>query len=287
MSSVSKNKISILGSIYILLALVVVSVTIFGFTWLFLMHTETVEPGEELVIVDRPYIFDSFGEGVRKDPIKEGRVLLFLSSKAYPVSVVPTSVNVPLDDFSTRDLFLLDFESNIQLKVVDSVRLIDKFGPDWFKNNIQFQYLGIVRTVLKKHDMRNIVSDTITAESVDQEITDLVNGLVTENNIPVKVLNITLGRAKPNNEVINQLNATAAQKERQNTLIAQEIAEKQRATTERERANADNAYRNSIGFNVEQFVNLQIADKYSEACKTSNSCIIINGPSDKISIPVK
>src|SRR5690606_14312018 len=106
--SIKKSfKYAIAGSVISLLAF---------FTWVFLLETVVVDPGEEVVLVDRPYIFKFTGEGVRKEPVKEGRVMIFVTTKAYSVSVVPVSKSIGIDDFSTQDRFLLDFESNIQYR---------------------------------------------------------------------------------------------------------------------------------------------------------------------------
>lgn len=255
-------------------------------TWLFFMTTETVDPGEEIVLVDRPYFFDSFGEGVRAEPITEGRVLIFVTTSAYKVSVVPTTITVQLDDFATSDGFLLDFQSSIQFRINDSVSLIKNFGPDWFKNNIQAQYIGIVRNVIKENTMRNIMTDNKTADRLDNQITDAIRGHVEKFKLPIEVINITLGRAKPNDIVINQMNQTAAQSERANTLTKEKEAEEKRKETEQAKAQADDAYRKGMGLNPEQYNALQIARLFAEACEKSATCIVTPGNTN-LALPIK
>lgn len=207
--------------------------------WAFFMHTEVVEPGNELVINDKPYFFGH--DGVRATPLKEGRVLLFKTSSVTSVNMMPKSVKVAVDDFSSSDKFLLDFETIVQFRVNDSVKLVKDFGPDWFNNNIQSRYLAIVREAVKKKTMIEMLSGVAAAE-VDKEVTVALVALVKESGLPITVLDVSLGRAKPNAEVLAQMNETAAQQQRKLTLIEAEAAEIQRKREQiAKAAAADNA----------------------------------------------
>lgn len=242
-------------------------------TWALFMKTETVEPGHELVIIDKPYFFGS--SGVRDEVLKDGRILLFVTSAVEPIRKTPQSYNVKFDDLSSADNILLDFESTIQFQITDSKTLVSKFGAkDWFANNLQRQYMSIVREAVKKETMTNMMSDADTSTRVDTKITDELQKLVAQSKLPIMVIGVTLGRAKPNENVLLQMNETAAQQQRNKTLIAATAAEEQRAKEQTAKAKADNAYRNDLGMSTEQFIALESIKQFSAACRGAANCIV-------------
>lgn len=262
------------GVVFSIIALVVAF-----FTWAFFMHSETVEAGHNLVVNDKPYFFGH--QGVRSEPIKEGRVLLFNTSTAVPVRMTPQHVSVRFDDLTTQDIFLLDFESTIQYQYTDPVSLIRDFGENWFASNLERQYMSIVRDVVKRHTMNAIVADANIATTIDNEITEALQTLVIAQKLPLKIQGVSLGRAKPNDTVLAQMNQTAAETERKKTLIQAEAAEKQREKEQMAKAQADNAYRNNMNMTPEQFIqmaqinaNVAINARYAAACQATKSCII-------------
>lgn len=242
-------------------------------TWAFFMETITVEPGQERVIVDKPYFFGN--EGVRQEPLRDGRMLVFKTTGSYPVTMTPQSVHVAFDDLSSADNILLDFESTIQYQFTDSVDLIKNFGEGWFRNNVERQYMSIVRDVVKTKTMSEMMSNPQAASEVDKLITDELKKLVLENKIPLKIIGVSLGRAKPNANVLAQMNDTAAQQQRQKTLVAATAAEADREKEQIAKAKADNAYRNAMNLTPEMFIELEKIKRYAEACaKPGNTCII-------------
>lgn len=245
------------------------------FTYVFFTYSVTVTPGNEVVLIDQPYFFGH--QGIRNDTLKDGRELLWNTTKSQEVAVVPQSIEVTFDDISSKDNILLDFSTTIQYRITNPAVLLDKYGADWFKNNVLNQYSTIVRQAVKSQEMGKIMSDPTTSTAVDQDVTEKFRQLVTDTKLPIEVLNITLGRAKPNDNVLQQMNQTAAEQQRFKTLVAATAAEGQRQKSEEARAIADNAYRNAMQMNPEQFVQLQVAKLYSDACKGSEHCIITSG----------
>jgi len=247
-------------------------------------HTETVDPGHELVLVDRPYFFGH--EGVRDKTVKEGRVFLWSSTQAIDAMVAPQSREVAFDDIASKDNILLDFSTTVQYEITDPVKLVRMFGTKWFENNLLAQYSTIVRQAVKARTMGELMSDATTTAVVDQYITEQTIALVDANQLPIRILNITLGRAKPNDEVLQQMNETAREQQRNKTLQAAIASEQSRAESERLRAQADDAYRKGLGMDAEQFVRVQIGKMYSDACKSAANCIITTGQSNVL-VPAK
>lgn len=241
--------------------------------WAFFMHTEVVEPGFELVVVDKPYFFGH--EGVRPETIKEGRKLLFKTSTTIEVPVTPQSLTVAFNDFSSRDSILLDFESTIQYRIIHPIQLVTKFGTAWFENNLKSQYTSIVREAIKLQTMGDMMSSPTAAVSVDEEITTKLVALVKNSGMPIEITGVSLGRAKPNETVLTQMNETAAEQQRKLTLIAATEAEGERKKEQVAKADADNAYRNAMGLSPSMFIQLEQIKRYAEACtKAGNVCVI-------------
>lgn len=258
---------------------VAVALTVSGI-WVFAIDAVKVNPTEQVVLVDRPIMFGN--EGVQPEPVKEGRKYIWTTTVAYPVVVIPQSISIAFDDFTSSDNIMLDFESTIQYRITDPVKLIKYFGPDWFKNNVKNQYTQIVRDQIKANTMSDMMSKVETSATVDNNVTKELRDLVKENNIPVEIINISLGRAKPNPEVLKQMNETAAQQQRQKTLVASTAAEEQRELEQIAKAKADNAYRNAMQMSPEQYIELERIKQYSTACEKSQTCIVTSGQDQNI-----
>lgn len=233
----------------------------------------TPGPGEEAVLIDKPYLFGS--EGVRRDEtIKTGRSFEWFSTDYVLVNMTPQTADLSFNDFSSSDNILLDFSTTIQYRVTDAALMIDKFGPQWLKNNIESQYTAIVRNEVKGRTMSQMMSNVEVAQAVDDAVTEKIRALVKENGIPVEIINITLGRARPNDDVLEQMNKTAAEQQRELTMIAATRAEKEREKEQAAKAAADNAYRNALGLTPQQYLEREIAELYANACEKSSNCVV-------------
>lgn len=254
-------------------------------TWLCFFKSVVVEPGHEVVLVDQPYFFGH--EGVREKPVKEGRVYVFSSTKDIPVSVVPESISVAFNDFTSSDNILLDFESTVQTRIINSPVLVSNFGSEWFKNNIKSQYTALVRNEVKSYSMTDMMSNKDVADKIDDYLTKNIRELVKERGIPVEVVSISLGRAKPNEDVLRQMNKTAAEQQRAKTLAASTIAEGKRAEEQTAKAKADNAYREAMNMSPEQYIELQKINAYADACEKSTHCIVTSNQAQPVMISSK
>lgn len=247
-------------------------------TWLFALKTETVEPGQNLVVIDKPYFVGS--GGIRQEPVKEGRIMLWMTSDVIPVIVTPQAVGVRFDDISTKDNSLLDFNTIVQVQVIDPVGLIRDFGVNWFENNLSGEYGNIVRRSVKMHTFGEVMSDAAVGETIDQEVTMRFADYVKSSlKGYVKVVGFAAGRAHPDDAVMAQVNQTSKEQERKRTLIEATEAEKKREEEQRARAVADNAYRNEMKLDTAQFVALEQAKILGAACQKAANCIVTSGGS--------
>ena len=217
------------------------------------------EPGDVAVYQDRPYFVGH--EGIRSDVLTEGRDMTWPSTTIIYVTTAPQTLHVPFQDLSSMDNILLDFDTSVQLRVVDAADTLKRFGPRWWENNVVSPYNSIVRKAVKSEKMAQMMSDPVAAEKVDQEVTEQLRALIKASGIRVEVMAVNLGKAKPNDNVLAQMNNTAA--------------EQQRKLEQEAKADADNAYRNKMGLSPEQYLARQLAEIQAEACKKAAACYLV------------
>lgn len=257
------------------LAIVAVLLVILGIGY-FATHSSVIaQPGEEVVLVDNPYFFGH--EGVRPETLKEGRLMVWNTTKSYHVTITPETKHVEFDDLAIKGNYLLDFDTSINYRVIDPVGLIKNFRAQWFENNVARQYSQIVRNAVKDKDISDMMSNNTVTDALDLQVTQEIRDLVKEAKLPIEIIGISLGKAQPEKKVLESMNQTAIQQQRAKTLEASTTAELQRKSEQKAKADADQEYQKTMGLNPAQFVELKRIESYSEACKVSKNCIIMTG----------
>lgn len=231
-------------------------------------------PGQEAVLVMKP-LFLGHG-GVDPEPIRTGRSLVAMTTDAFYVEMVPVQYREHFEDLMSSDGVPLDFDAALRLQIVDSVRLVSKFGPEWYKNNVQAEFTNRVRTAVKKHGMNETAISTTAVESIDAEVTTAMGAYIKEAGLPIRLIDVTVGRANPPDAIKSQRVETAAQEQRANTEKQRKLAEDQRKDAEAARASADNAYRNAMNLSPEQFLRLEAIHMQKDVCAKAN-CTFIAG----------
>lgn len=255
---------------------IITYVLLFGFLALLMFNPwkrVKTEVGNQTVVVDTPLIFGA--GGVRDKALEPGAEWIWRTTNLYPVNPKPFIITRAIDDFVSVDNILLDFESTVTVQVTDWPRMMKEFGPEWWKNNLERPYFSFVREEIKVRSMKEMMSSITASKEVDDSLTEDLTNKVKELNLPVKIVEINLGRAKPNSKILEQMNDTAAEQQRLLTLEQSRLAEVKRAEQQDAKAIADNAYRNKIGLNVSEFVQMQLADKQIEACRVAKECVIL------------
>ena len=213
------------------------------------------DAGHEAVLVEKPWIFGH--GGVDRDPIKTGRTLIAITTEAVIVDMRPQQREMSFDDFMSRDGVPLDFASVIRVQVTDSVALVEKFGGDIYKNNLDVEFTNRVRQAVRKYGMNEVAIDTKAIDAVDAEVTEALEKYIKDAGLPVRLIQVTVGRANPPDSIKNQRIETATQEQRQQTEKQRKLAEDQRKMAEISRAMADNAYRNEMQLTPAQFIQLE------------------------------
>lgn len=216
----------------------------------------STEPGTETVMVDKPY-FVGHG-GVRDESQKPGSSWQWWSTTGIDVPVVPIKIDERFDDLITAgDNIPVDFNSFLQLQIKDPVIVIKKYGVGWYDNNLKEQYRTIVRNLAKQYTLNQLLSDNQSVQKLEASILETTRKLVQDNGLPIAVLDVNLGKVLPDQKILDEINETGRQKQRSKTMEAARQAEDQRREAEAARAGADNAYRNELGLNPDQFIRLE------------------------------
>lgn len=239
-------------------------------------HIVNTEPGYESVIIDKPYVFGD--GGIRKETFKVGRQFTWLSSSAIQINMQNLKAEEVFDDLMTSDTVPVDFRTTLQLRITDPSRLVEKFGVEtYYTNNLQRQYQALVRDEAKKYTMNELLTGTGTASKMETNVRLELDKIIKQRDLPFLVADLSIGRAVPNKNVLEQIDLTAAQQQRSKTMVEQEKAEVQRMKAEQARAAADNAYREKMSLNPDQFLQLEGIKRYSESCAKGTNCTFMFG----------
>lgn len=222
----------------------------------------TPDAGQEAVLVHKPWFFGT--GGVDNTPVETGLEYTWLSTDYVIVGMLPTKYDEQLDDVTSNDNTLLDFNTQIQLQVQDnkSPILIKNYGEHWYENVIQEVYRNTVRNYISKYGPFDLMSNREVLDSINVAVKkDIETHIATlsskSGELPITVVNVLVGRAIPNDMQKEEMNRTAAatqakrtEESRRDMLIAKEAAERQRAI-------ADKAYQDELGLNTDQFIQLR------------------------------
>lgn len=239
-------------------------------------HRVVTPPGSETVLIDNPWFFGHGGP--RAETQKPGLSWYWITTDGLEVPLVPTRRDEPLEHLATGDNNFINYASYIVLQWRDPADLVKKFGySGWYENNLKEQYRTIVRDVTKKYSMTPIMTDPETLASIEREIAHQFREHIKTTGLHVDLLNVNMGKALPDAPVIAEMNATAVQQQRKKTETQRKLAEDSRLQAEQSRANADNAYREQMKLDASQFVQLEGIKRYSDACRESKNCVIVQG----------
>jgi regulator of protease activity HflC (stomatin/prohibitin superfamily) len=233
--------------------------------------------GHEAVLVEKPWIFGH--GGVDPNPVPTGLTFAALSTSAIDVNMQPVQYEEKFVDLMSSDGVPLDFDTTIALQVSDSVDLIKRFGPSWYENNVEREFANTVRQSVRTHGMNEMAISTTAIDEVDAQVGSHLSEYLKQINMPVRLIRVTVGRANPPDSVKNQRIETAQQEQRVQTEQQTKLAEDARRAAEQSRAEADNAYRNAIGLNPEQFLELQRINMELKVCGNGGGrcTFIVNG----------
>lgn len=224
-----------------------------------------VSQGEEAVLIMKPW-FPWSTEGVAPQPVKTGLAWIAWTTDYVTVDMKPLQFSVHFDDLMSQDGVPLDFDGVIRLRILNSVNMVSTFGEDWYKTNVEKEFMTRVRQAVRKHGMNETAIKTEAIEAIDLEVSDGMKAYLEEAHIPAELIAITVGKANPPDSVKSQRIETAAQQQRALTEAQRKLAEDARMEAEQSRAAADNAYRNAMSLDPAQFIQLEQIHMFDRVC---------------------
>lgn len=221
----------------------------------------------EAVKISKPFIIWNWW--ICQDVIKTWATWTWRSNDIMEVNVRPEQHEEKFDDLMTSDNVPVDFSSFVKLKVIDwkGPYLIERFWPDWYKNNVQQIVRTEFRDEIAKYPMTTLTTRQEILSSIQKKVFDEIDKFLKSNKIPVEVQEVILWKINPPDKIKDQLAETAAQQQRKKTEIEKTWAETERKNAETKRAEADNAYRNALWLSPQQFVELEKIKANKEIAK--------------------
>jgi regulator of protease activity HflC (stomatin/prohibitin superfamily) len=222
------------------------------------------DAGHEIVLIEKPWLFGH--GGVEPQPVATGRTFGAITTDGVDVYMQPQKLETLLPDTMTSDGVPIEFHAIMVVQVSDSVSLIRTFGPNWYRNNMEEPFKQMVRQAVRKHGMNETAISTTALDEIDAEINGALTSFIKEKALPIKLITMTVGKANPPDSVKHQRIETATQEQRIQTEKQTKLAEDQRLQAEQSRANADNAYRESMHLSPEQFIQLETIKMQNAVC---------------------
>jgi regulator of protease activity HflC (stomatin/prohibitin superfamily) len=233
-----------------------------------------VAENEQAVLIMKPWFFGH--GGVSEESVKTGLIWKAWSTDAVYVWMAPEQKEEAFEDLMTSDGVPLSFDAFIRLQVKDCVPLIRDFGVNWYKYNVKEAFRTAVRNAVRKRGMNETAISSSAIDEIGAEVNEAMKAYIDSIKIPIALVDVIIGKANPPDSVKSQRIETAAQQQRIETEKQKELAETQRQRSETARAIADNAYRNSVGLNTAQFVQLEQLKTLERICANGN-CTFISG----------
>ncbi|GAA0528464.1 regulator of protease activity HflC (stomatin/prohibitin superfamily) [Rhizomicrobium palustre] len=258
------------------------------------------DSGQEAVLIRKPWVFGH--GGIEAEPVKTGLTYTAITTQVVYISVMPQLMREHFADIMTSDGVPLSFDGYVQLRVIDSVKLVDKFGgalddvadahaeggrlPAWYAYNLQGPIRNTIRMAVKKYGLNEIAIAYTADEKIEHEVKLAIAAYIAKRGMPVELVDFNLGKTNPPDAIRDQRVRTAAEQQRQITEKQTQLAEEARKGAELARADADNAYREKMQLTPEQFIRLQQIDMQRQVCNGGKCTFIIGGNVTPV-VPVK
>lgn len=228
-------------------------------------HGVAPDADEEAVLIQKPWFFGH--GGVDKEAVTTGYTWCWFSTQGEYFKITPQRYDVNFDDIMSNDNTPLDYATYITLQIEKgkSPILMENYGVDWFKNNIEVVYRNFVREEISKYSPFDLMSNREVCTQIDNEVKRKLDAhianLSKSKEFPVTCREVITGRAKPNDKQLAEMNNTAAAIQAKQTQ--QRLAEKEEARKKAEiaRAEADQAYMQQMNLTADQFITLKIVEK--------------------------
>lgn len=231
-----------------------------------LIGCKKVQPNadEEAVLIYKPWIFGH--GGVDETPVESGLTWCAPTTDYVTFKITPIRYDITFDDIMSNDNTPLDYATYLTLQIEKgkSPILMQNYGSDWFKHNVEAIYRNFVREEISKYSPFDLMSNREVCNRIDSTIKKKIDTYFAElskdREFPVKCIQVITGRAKPNDKQLAEMNNTAAAIQAKQTQERKAEMEVAREKAEKQRAIADKAYMNELNLSPSQFIQLKAWD---------------------------
>ena len=223
---------------------------------------------EEAVLIYKPWIWGH--GGVDDTPVEPGLTWCVFSTDYETFKIVPVKHQVDMDDLFSDDNTPLDFHTIIitQIEKGKSPILLQNYGVDWFNTNLYNYYCNLIRDHISQHSPFDLMSNRTILNEIDtkvlKQMQEYVAKLSKSKEFPIIIKQVTIGKALPNAEQLAEMNKTAKAVQAKQTQEREVEVQLAREKAERQRAKADKAYREELGLNTQDFINLKWVETIAE-----------------------
>jgi hypothetical protein len=224
-------------------------------------HGVKVGADEEAVLVMQPWFFGQ--GGVYPKPVNTG--LEWCAATTYEVifKVTPIRYDESFNDIFSNDNTPLDFNTYIVIEIEKGKTpiLLQNYGENWYKNNIQVPYRNKTREFVSTYSPFDLISNRDVLSEIDVKVLEYMKQHIIElskvKELPIKVISVTTGAAKPNEDQLAEMNQTAAAIQKTKTQERLKEMETVREEAEKQRAKADKAYMREMNLTADQYIQLR------------------------------
>ena len=217
----------------------------------------SVDADEEAVMIEKPWFFGH--GGVDDTPITTGNKITAMTTEVVRFKIIPVQYNEKFADIMSSDNTPVDLTAHVLIKITKGQTpiLLQNFGVDWYKNDIQKDFCNEVRNEISKYPMMELTCKRSIYDNASKHIESVLISKVKKDKIPITIIKVIIDKASPNNDVMEEYNKTAAQMQAKQTQIAAAQMQEYRKTSEIKRAEADDAYRLKMNLTPDQYIKLR------------------------------
>lgn len=241
---------------------------------------------EEGVLIMKPWFFGH--GGVDESPVQTGQTWCAPSTDVVYVKITPIAYDEHIEDAYSDDNTALDYQIQIIMQVQKgkSPILLQNYGIDWYKNNIQKPFTSHFYNLVGNYSPFDLMSNREVTDSIETLMKKYMDNYIAElskkkGEMPVTVNSIIIGKGIPNEEMKKEMDHTAAMIQERKSQEQREATQKARESAERQRAIADKAYMKEMGLTADQYIQLKAWD-IIEKKKGANIDVLIGSGSNSM-----
>lgn len=237
-------------------------------------------PGEESVLVYKPYIFGH--GGVDPVPVSTGAEWCVFTTDHKEFPITPITITEEFTNMIPSDNTPVSFSAYLkcQIRKGETPTLYEKFGAEWYVHNLQASFRTMVRDKASAFKMFDLASKREISSQLEKDIYKDIAQYATKIGLPVDIMQVSIGAVTPPEQVLTETKNTAAQNQSILTQKARADAELSRKEAEINKAIADMAYQTQMKMTIAEYLHLrqlEIEKEKVELIKDNKNVSIIFG----------